>query len=349
MTSPTIRPCRVDDEAALPALFFNSFGRRITAEQWRWKLRGNPSPVDNAWTAASADNAPVFHYAGIPQRFSFDQELTTCMVAVDAMTAPGHRRQGLLTRGVQTIHSAWRDGGVPFVLGLPNEQWGSRIRSLGWQTLFPLRWLVRPLRPWSMLCRRINLPTPERPVALDSWWNQLFLRHRTLDAALSLRSTRSGDDAFDRIWSHCGSNSMFSAVRDGAWVKWRFLSAPHRKYVVTVAERGSEPVGYSAHYVMRGERATHGVLADILTKTADQAARDALLSKIITELRADNAESLATLAIPGTAHYRWLRRAGFFPRSEFSVEMVPLRPSLPLEVMRQVRNWTLSGADFDVV
>jgi len=142
---------------------------------------------------------------------------------------------------------------------------------------------------------------------------------------------------------------MFSAVRDGAWVEWRFLLAPHRTYVVTIAERGTTPVGYSAHYVVRGARTTHAVLADILTKTTDQAARDTLLSKLITELRTGNAESLATLAIPGTAHYRWLRRAGFFPRSEFSVEMVPLRPSLPVEAMRQVHNWTLSGADFDVV
>ena len=142
---------------------------------------------------------------------------------------------------------------------------------------------------------------------------------------------------------------MFSAVRDRAWVEWRFLSAPHRKYVVTIAERGAAPIGYSAHYVVRSERTTHGVLADILTKTADRATRETLLSNMIAELRAGNAESLATLAIPGTAHYRWLRRAGFFPRSEFSVEMVPLRPGLPVEAMRHAQNWTLSGADFDVV
>jgi hypothetical protein len=140
---------------------------------------------------------------------------------------------------------------------------------------------------------------------------------------------------------------MCSTIRDRAWVQWRFLAAPSRKYVVTLAHRAREPVGYSAHCLIEPERRT-AVLAEMLTEKDDIAARDTLLHELIESLLETPAEALATLAVPGTAQFRWLRGAGFFPRRAFSVEWVPLMAGLP-EAMRSAHSWNLSGADFDVV
>ena len=41
------------------------------------------------------------------------------------MTDPEYRRQGILTAIARLAYDTWRKAGIPFVLGLPNEQWGS--------------------------------------------------------------------------------------------------------------------------------------------------------------------------------------------------------------------------------
>src|SRR3954469_21051885 len=95
-TTWTIRAYRPGDEGALVALFERVFGRPITEAYWRWKLKRLPSPVENVWLAV-CDDAPIFHYAGIPTRYRLPAGEVTAMVSVDTMTAPEFQRRGLLS------------------------------------------------------------------------------------------------------------------------------------------------------------------------------------------------------------------------------------------------------------
>jgi hypothetical protein len=346
---PTIRPYRDGDTGGLLDLFRRSFGRSISEDHRLWKLHGHSSQVENVWLATTAEDNPVFHYAGIPTVFSVLGRTVLAMVAVDAMTDPLFRRQGLLTRAVAQIHATWRDRGVAFVIGLPNNQWGSRTRALGWQPLFPLQWLIRPLRPEALLARRLALPFLNRGSAVGGLWNRYLQGRLHGDPAVRMERVASAGDEFDRIWGICKSDAKFSTVRDRAWIEWRYLSSPSRNYVVTLARRAAEPVGYCAHCLVESGNRTSAVLAEVLAARGDGSVRDSLLYALIETLLATKAETLATLAVPGTADFHWLRRAGFFPSRAFSVELIPLTADLPIDAMRCVDNWSLGGADFDVV
>jgi Acetyltransferase (GNAT) domain len=348
MTEYAIRPWRPGDERGLVDLLGRSFGSGVTEDHWKWKLRGRTAAVDNVWLAESAEGFPVFHYAAIPNRFSMSGRPVTAMTAVDAVTAPEYRRRGLLTRALPQIHSAWRESGVPFVLGLPNEQWGSRARALGWQRLFPLQWLTRPLRPSVLLSRSLKLPFLERSTA-DRLWNHLLQAGLRRDASVRVEPVSIADEAFDRLWERCRDDAQFSTVRDRSWIEWRFLGCPSRSYRLSLARRAGEPAGYCVHYVIETQGRKLAVLAEILTARGDRGARDTLLHHLIGLLLPTGAEALTTLAIPGTAQHRWLRRAAFVQRQAFSVELVPLRDDVPFATMRRCESWNLSGADFDVV
>jgi len=345
---PAIRPCRAGDEAGVRDLFYTSIGRRVGEEHWRWKLQGQPSTVDNAWLATCAGR-PIFHYAGIPRRFSLRQTEVNAMLAVDAMTAPEFRHRGLLTRAVPEIHANWRERGIAFVLGLPNDQWGSRTRALGWQPLFPLQWLIRPLRPEALLASKLSLPFLKQLSATGAGWNRYLQGRLQPDAAVWMEEVASAGEDFDRLWEVCKADANLSTVRDRAWIDWRYLASPSRNYLVTLARRAGEPVGYCAYCLVESGNRTSAVLAEILAACNDGSVRDALLHSLTETLLATKAETLATLAIPGSAHFHWLRRAGFFPRRAFSVELIPLAADLPMDAMRSVANWNLCGADFDVV
>jgi hypothetical protein len=142
---------------------------------------------------------------------------------------------------------------------------------------------------------------------------------------------------------------MFSTVRDSAWVQWRFLSSPLRKYDVVLAFRDGVAVGYRAIHVAKTERKTSAFLGEILAPNSDRAAQDSLIAEAITSAYNAGADILAALAVPGTAHYALLREAGFIRGPAFGVHIVPFAADLCMEELRKPENWRLSGAEFDVV
>jgi hypothetical protein len=265
------------------------------------------------------------------------------------MTAPDFRRQGLLTRVASRAYEAWRAAGVAFVIGLPNQQWGSRAAALGWQPLFRLQWLVRPLRPQAMLARRLKIRWLARAGFIGALCNRVLNARLRRDATVQTERMQQADEAFDQIWERCKCDWMFSTIRDRHWVDWRFLSSPSQHYELNLARRAGVAVGYSAHTLVRTQQATSAQLAELFVARADRAAHDSLLHELIEAVLAAGAESLSTLAVPGTRQYRWLRHAGFIPRHAFSVQLVPLNAQLPGSSMLDPNQWNLSGADFDVV
>jgi hypothetical protein len=343
-----IRPWHQGDELELTQLFQRAFGRAISVDHWSWKLRSELHAFDNVWLAVNEDK-PIFQYAGIPIRFNLANRQVQAVVSVDTMTAPEFRRRGLLTLVAQKAYSTWREAEVAFVIGLPNENWGSRARALGWQPLFPLQWLVRPLRPEVILARRMRWPALRRVSLLGYAWNAA-LRHRVRPAAdIQVEQVRQAGSVFDRIWERCKADWMFCTIRDRRWVQWRYFSAPSRRYEITVARQDGVPTGYLAHAAVHSEAGVSAYMAELCAARADVATRNSLLADLIDRLRETPAGSLHTLAIPGTSEFSWLRRAGFLPREAFTVQFVPLMSSLPVEQMLDRQRWSLTGADFDVV
>ena len=339
-----VRAYRSGDEQQLSTLFGRVFGRPISAEHWRWKLKGQNSPIENVYLAEHGGRA-IFQYAGIGTRFWMEGRETTVMVSVDTMTAPEFRRQGLLSAVGAQSYAAWAAAGVPLVLGLPNEQWGSRTTALGWQRLFALRWHSLSLRPERSLARRLGLPMLNHvPLgALGSaTWGQLGPR----EANLHISEVTTAGPAFDQIWAAGRDSAAFSVVRDQAWVQWRYFDCPSRRYRLLLAERAGQPVGYAAFTLVE----QHALLAEIyapgqgpgciaeLGRAAARAAYDA------------GASSIASLAVPTSSLAATLSAIGLRPRQgAFAVMIVPLAADLPLGSLADPRNWSIAGADFDVV
>ena len=345
----TIRPYQPGDEQAVVRLFDRVFGHAITEAHWRWKLKQLPSPVENVWLALHEDQ-PIFHYGGIPCRFHLPTSEQIAMVSVDGMTAPEFRRRGVLTQAGRFIFDTWREAGIPFTLGLPNEQWGSRTTALGWEVLFPFRLLVRPLRPTSILAHRLGLPALARSRLLDAGWNRAWAPFVKPDPSVSIESVRHAGPDFDRLWAACMPEIKVSVVRDSQWVQWRYLSAPSQDYRVLLARRAQQPIGYLAYRIKDRPQGKLGFIAALFTSPTEHKGRATLLNHALAGMQADAVEAVFTLAIPKTPLYRAFRRAGFiFSRGAFTVQMVPLASGLPMETFRNPQNWYLVGGDFDVV
>lgn len=345
------RPFRDEDVPAVVDLFAEAFGRRITPEYYRWKLRQREAPVDNIALAIDLDDRPVFHLGGVPARACIGGQIRWVMVAVDAMTAERARRQGLLTTHAGRLYDAWRAAGIAVVLGMPNERYGSRARILGWKPLTCLEWMLLPLRPESILARKLNLPWLGQAlrVAGGAWRRFMVPRLRGGRAGdeVEVHEVAAVDAGLDALWERVQPRLGPSIVRDASWVRWRYLGEPSHRYRVLQATRGASVVGY----LVCGVAEPHAItIPEIFTAPRDAQTFEALVCAALDRY-GDTAESLRTLVVPGSSTQRQLSRLGFLGTGRrFEVEFIPLDPSLADPRGAPGSSpWHISGGDFDVV
>jgi GNAT superfamily N-acetyltransferase len=344
----SIRPYRPGDERGLAALWTATFGKPMTEEHWRWKLQGRPSAIDNVGIAVAADDRPIAQFGGIPCPARVLGAPRDVMIGVDVMTAPGFRNQGVFTATARSALQRWREAGVALVLGLANDRWRRRADALGYERLFPLRRFVRILRADRVLARRLGIPLP-RPPRLARWWQGARERSRPTDPALVLRSMGAPTAAFDSLWQKVGGEGAITLVRDRAWVMWRYTECPLRVYQLLLAERAGVPAGYAVFSVVRDPRTTYVTVPEVFAPGDPEAFR-ALVQESVARAQREDADTVVTFAVPGSAAACAFRAAGFrMRRSGWSLEVNRLDPAIPASALRDPAAWWVSAGDFDVI
>src|SRR6266550_1249257 len=341
-----VRPYRPGDERTLVALWTEAFGRTMTEQHWRWKAKGRATSVENVGVAVAADDRPIFQFVGIPCPAVVRGVPRTVMIGADVVTAPEFRRRGVFPATARQLFDSWRDAGVALVLGLANDRWRAQADALGYERFFPVRRLVRFLRPERVLARRARLPALAHLRGVGQLWNRLW--DRSAPSEIAIRPLTSATPDIDVVWQRALPHIQTSLVRDRAWVAWRYCDCPYRSYRIALAERAAGPVGYAVHSVVRHDAITSVLVPEIFAP-ADPVALRALVRDVVAGARLEDADTIATLAIPGSDVERELRRAGFLAgRGGWPLEVIRLDSAIPRDALRDPRGWWLGGGDFDV-
>ena len=291
------------------------------------------------------------HYAGIPRRIRLPDGERSVMVAVDAMTAPEFRRRGVFTEVVTRAHAAWRDAGVAFVLGMPNETYGSRTDALGWQRVTSLSWMVRPLRPDVLLARRFGQARLPGLEAAGKLWNALWDlgARRPFGLMVDTMDRAASEAAFDSLADAPESNAPLALHRDKAWMAHRLLDPP-TPYEVVIAGDPRRPLGYAAYRVQQVNDRKIGAVAELATHPEDDSIASRLICEVARRLSDEGAEMAIALAVPGSREHRLFRRRGFmFSWGTFDIYAVILDPVVRIDTIRGAERWALAGGDFDLI
>jgi GNAT superfamily N-acetyltransferase len=322
-----LRPADEGDLTQLIALRERTFRQRISPEQWRWKLGHPRGPVANVWVV-EARGRLVFQYAGIPTPVRHLGTDSLAMVSVDTMTDPDYRRRGLLTKMGAETYAHWRRAGVAFVLGIPNEQWGSRSAALGFVPVSELRWWVRWIDPLRMLAMSAGLqrakPSGE---SSEARW-----RFPSLEV-----SPVTDPSPFDDLWRRTGNEGV---IRDAGRFRWRYLEAVPA-WNVLGAWRERQVVGAVAFRLNGNLERSSGTIGEVVAP--ELSSMRALLKAACASLRRRGAVRVALLIQPDSLLEQAALATGFLPRRfAFSVQAIDLGGGLP-------RAGHFQGGDFDVV
>jgi predicted N-acetyltransferase YhbS len=358
-----MRPYAPGDEDGLVALFAEVFGRAVSVDWWRWKLKGRPAAVENVLVAVSNDGEIVGQYAAIPARVKLGDKVHEAMISVDTMTSPRWRRRGILSGLASAAYESYRKAGVELVIGLPNEQWGSRTGALGWQRQFSLPWLRFPLRPEVLLRERAQLPGPVRVLMSFAglpvgalWYSAAQRRLRSAGSGrIVVETLTEAGPEIDALWSEVAPSLTATLVRDSSWVKWRYMDAVDVSFTLLLAREGGmnakqKPRGYIAYRIIEREGRMVGYIADLLAPPKEGEVAAALLSAALGDLRKKQVALVLGIAPPWSDLWRTLRKGGFLPsKAAFSFEVVPLADDLQLDAVGDPSRWLLTAGDFDIV
>jgi hypothetical protein len=305
-------------------LYRRAFGRAISQEQWLWKLGSWRAGVANVWVA-EVNGRIVFQYAGIPTRVRHRGTESWAMVSVDTMTHPEYRRRGLLGEVGATTYARWKEAGIAYVVGAPNERWGSRLNVLGITPVAELGWWVRWLDPFRILAARAGLR-----------WSRSGPRPRATPTANLRVSVIDDPTPFDELWQRTGEEGV---VRDAAWFRWRYLDAVPKSIVLGAWQSG-HLVGGVAFHVDEDRGLPSGIISEVVGSTFP--VLRLLLVQSCQYLRAMGAVRAALLVQRGSTLEEAALATGFLPRrSGFCVQAADLGGGLP-------RAAVFHGGDFDV-
>ena len=353
MTSDrTLRPYAAGDEAAASELFRDVFSTQMTVEHFRWKFAARPWPYRsaNVWLAES-DGRIIGQFAGVPLRFRLRDQLLDIVQGCDVMTAASHRRQGVLSSLAKATLGSWKEAGVPFLIGLENDVWGSRRQYLNLIPQFRAASLWKPLRPERLLARRVPLPPSlTRLLSVTGLPLRVAERFAHLGAGnIDVQPVQQPGPEFDELWERVGPEVDASVVRDLAWLSHRYFAAPNRSYQVLLARENSRPVGYLAYHMPTDGRRTKGVVADLFFRSRDRDTGHALVYTMLTLLRAAGADSVHVPLVSSPTCVRVFRRMGFIGRpGGYTIVVIPLADELPDPALSDPNRWFVMAGDFDI-
>ncbi len=301
---------RAEDRRVVDALYRRVFGHdaaEASRLRWDWQyLRNpnNPRGEPEIWIAREGP-AIVGQYATMPVQVALGGRQVRGSWGMDVMVAPERQRQGL----GEVLFRTWdRNVGASLGLGLSESSY-RLFNKLRWPDVGPLPCLVKPLTR-----RALRIPT--WPVGVNRLVSAVTLPivkivSRTRPLGAEVRLIQRFDDSFTELWESLAPKFDFAVRRDAAYLNWKFVSAPHIRYVIAALRRNDRNVGYAVYRHFGEPRGRVTVLVDFLADPDDAAGLGTLLGWIDREARQADSDKIRTFAMHA-GFRRVLKRAGYF-------------------------------------
>jgi len=343
---PDIGRYTQDDRRQVEALYRRVFGHDSADAnrlRWEWQYRRNPNARPDGpliWLAREG-NTVVGQYAAMPVRLAVKSREIDAAWGMDVMVAPERQRQGL----GEILFRTWdRSVGASLGLGLSDSSY-RLFQKMRWPDLGPIPCLVKPLSRRAL--RRPTWPVGVNRLvsAITLPWVRLVARTRPLQG--EVRTIRQFDDSFTRLWERVSGQFDFAVKRDAAYLNWKFVNAPHVRYVIAALVRDGEAAGYAVYRHLQEPRGRVTLLVDFLTSPEDEAGLLTLLRWVDREARAADSDKIRTFALH-EGFRRLLRKSGYYSvksTMEFVAKINAI--DLPASFYKDTDAWHVTLGDSD--
>jgi GNAT superfamily N-acetyltransferase len=298
----------------LIADIFERNGSPRDAQSLEWQYLTNP--VGRVWSdlAVAGQNAGAARlaalYATLPSHVCAGGRSRIALQSLDTLTDAEFRGRGLFGQLAQSTFARAERDGLAFVYGFPNKHSAPGFfGKLGWTSLDPLPFLIRPLRVRYGLARlglgRLSGVVPDVALARGA-------SRSAIDGCV-LHEVDRFDEGFTRLWSTFATGIGFGVQRSAAYLNWRVADRPGQNYQRFAFFDGSEPVGL----VIFGWQDKHGgrvgTVLELLYSPGRARLGRRLLSLAMGMLAEQGADVALAWSLPRSPNFLTFIASGFVP------------------------------------
>ncbi len=324
-----IGPWRPGDEGSICRLFQTTFGREKTVERWRWQFLGQGIGEPHVMVARDGRGEVIAHFGGVARRMQVGGRPYVFTVAVDSMVArasrTGLQRRGLFTEVVERwVARFCGPGGIAVGSGLPNRE-ALRLgrKLLGYTSL------------GDVVVQALPVETARGGSASPT------------EAGHSVAVSAQVEPDHDELWDRSRRHFPVAAVRDRAFLQWRWVACPGGDFRFLSARRRGR-LAAVAVYSPTYTEPDCAALADLLWDGRDPAALAACVGRAAALARQSGRRYLVTLLPEGRPETAALQALGF--RAALTGHSFVARSFDPgLRLPWLAKRWYFTFADFDLV
>jgi GNAT superfamily N-acetyltransferase len=357
----TLRPLLSDDRDAIVDLFRSVFGDEdATPEWWDWKYLENPCG-STIGVVAEVGTRIVGQYAASPRMFRIEGRDVRAVHGIDLMVDPAYRRQGMFRELLARTCQIARSSGIELLYHTGNS--ASRPGMLStpdYHDVFPVApvWF-KPLSLVGLVAAIPGFPHRGGPPlnAADSRTEDDLSVSQAVSSEISVRNVPLDYEALSSVSARAATRRRLSAVRDRAYLTWRYSASSGHRFRALAVFVADEPVGYAVFSVRKQGPVLAGFITEleVVNEHAIHAVR-ALISAVANVARRDGAVLLSSLTVPRSLEASVLRRSGFvlcpgrlMPRALFAGCQVLSGNDQFNEICAKPDSWYLSWGDHDAV
>jgi len=315
-----------------------------------WQYLQNPAGKAYLYTAREVGTGELAgQYVVIPVVFNRAGEKVSGSIALNLLTKPKFRRNGLFPRMVSATHKECTEKNVLFTIGMPNHQsYPGLTQKLGFTHLGDIPLLIKPFNLLRFVKSYINKNKEDKHGGVI----KLDIIPYTGIKQLLFNSAEE-ERKINEFWDSIKYDYPLSTYKDYIYLKWRYNDLPTREYYVLYHENNQKIDGI---IVLKAEKIWGfkvGMIVDFMIKNKSKRVAKELLdySKNLCKKK-----KLDFLTILHTANHEFpqLIRNGFWV---VPYKLLPQKTHYIVrlnkefensEFLMELRNWKLTFGDYDV-
>jgi GNAT superfamily N-acetyltransferase len=331
------------------------------AEFAAWQYERNPAgkPVLEMARDA-ADRGIVGQYVVIPIRVQVGEQAVVATLSLNTLTDEKFRGKGIFTKLAERVYADCAQRSLPFTYGFPNtNSYPGFLKKLRFKDLGNVPLLLLPLNWRRVATVKTNAAVGFLAGVAGGIYMPLSRMFRGSAApGITVKAIEGFDARWDAFWARNQRRFPVMVVRDRAYLNWRFVDIPIRKYRILAAEGSEGPLGYMALRTTESFGLRAGFIIDFFVdgSPAGQAAGALLARRALEEFKRDGADLAATHSLPHSAEYRLLQAAGLkkcperlLPRPTPVIVRGHLDGFREDSLIYDLRSWYLTLGDYDAV
>lgn len=328
---------------------FRNVNRTVVRDQryfdWRYSQRPATQEPLIVW-ARTKDGKPIGAASVIPHEYFVLDAIYPIGLLGDISILPSHRGQGIAGRMLGFLAQDHALKSLHACLVLPNDEAEGALQRAGWAHVGAIDRFIKPLN-FQRLTERVvgngrfgqliaaGINAAMYAVSFERWsrWASIY------DA----KEGRSFDARYDSLWQSAASPGRILALRNSAYLSWRFSRHPNISYRTFELSRSGRLEGYVVHH----QEGHFAIVDDYLVSQAETIAP--LFAAFLQYLRQDKRVEMvqvrsgcAALAFPS-------RRLGFIKRNDRqSIMLLDPHRSGHSGPMFDADIWHVTAGDKDV-